>query len=248
MQLVKTDSCQGLFGNFGQGNYAAAKFGVVGLGETLAKEGAKYNITCNIVAPAAASRLTQTVWPKEMMDLMGPEWVVPLVGYLVHSSCRESGSIFEAGAGHFSKIRWERSKGLLLKPDENLHPEHVLAGFKKITDFSLKDHPHEAADLMGNLNAAGVQPPNKPLTTDLGVKGKVALVTGAGAGLGRAYAMQLAKLGAKVMINDMQNAHAVADEINAMGGQAKSCDVSVERGDVVVKAVIDAFGRIDIVG
>lgn len=46
-----------------------------------------------------------------MMDLMGPEWVVPLVGVLTHSSCRENGSIFEAGAGHYSKIRWERSKG-----------------------------------------------------------------------------------------------------------------------------------------
>lgn len=219
----------------------------MGLTETLAKEGAKYNITCNVIAPGAASRLTQTVWPKEMMDLMGPEWVVPLVGYLVHPSCKESGSIFEAAAGHFSKIRWERSKGLLLKPDENLHPEHVLAGFNKITDFSIVEHPNEAADLIGNLKAADTQPANKPITTDLGIKGKVALVTGAGAGLGRAYAIQLAKLGAKLMINDVQNAHAVADEITAMGGEARSCDVSVERGDVVVKAVIDAFGRIDIV-
>lgn len=181
------------------------------------------------------------------MDLMGPEWVVPLVGYLVHSSCNESGSIFEAAAGHFSKIRWERSKGLLLKPDENLHPEHVLAGFKKITDFSIAEHPNQGGDLIGNLQAAETQPPNKPLTTDLGIKGKVALVTGAGAGLGRAYAIQLAKLGAKLMINDVQNAHAVADEIKAMGGEAKSCDISVERGDMVVKAVMDAYGRIDIV-
>lgn len=178
---------------------------------------------------------------------MGPEWVVPLVGYLVHSSCRESGSIFEAAAGHFSKIRWERSKGLLLKPDENLHPEHVLANFDKIMDFSVREHPTTPSNPTELLQATDSLPPNGPLTTDLGIKGKVALVTGSGAGLGRAYAIQLAKLGAKVMVNDVQNAHAVADEINAMGGEAKSCDVSVERGDVVVKAVVDAFGRIDIV-
>ena len=215
--------------------------------ETLAKEGAKYGILSNVLAPAAASRLTQTVWPKEMMDLMGPEWVVPLVGYLAHSQCKESGSIFEGGSGHFSKIRWERSKGLLLKPDENLHPEHVLAGWNKITDFKLNEHPQEAADLNAMLSAAESQPANKPLTTDLGIKGRVALVTGGGAGLGRAYAFQLAKLGAKVMVNDVQNAHTVADEIKAQGLEARSCDISVERGGAVVKAVVDAYGRIDLV-
>ncbi|KAK4624200.1 Peroxisomal hydratase-dehydrogenase-epimerase [Fulvia fulva] len=246
-RVVHTTSSSGLFGNFGQSNYAAAKFGLVGLTETLAKEGAKYNIHSNVLAPAAASRLTQTVWPKEMMDLMGPEWVVPLVGYLTHSDCKESGSIFEGGAGHFSKIRWERSKGLLLKPDENLHPEHVLAGWSKITDFTLNEHPQDPADLNAMLSAAERQSPNKPLTTDLGIKGRVALVTGGGAGLGRAYAFQLAKLGAKVMVNDVQNAHAVAEEIKAQGLEAQACDISVERGDVVVKAVIDAFGRIDLV-
>jgi multifunctional beta-oxidation protein len=183
-------------------------------------EGAKYNISCNVIAPGAASRLTATVWPKEMLDLMGPEWVVPLVGYLAHSICRESGSIFEAAAGHFSKIRWERTKGLLLKPDENLHPEHVLANFDKVMDFSIAEHPKTAANPMENLKAADTLPPNGPLMTDLGIKGRVALVTGCGAGLGRAYAIQLAKLGAKVMVNDVKNAQAVADEINAAGGEA----------------------------
>lgn len=72
--MIQTTSASGLWGNFGQSNYAAAKFAVVGLAETLAKEGAKYGIHSNVIAPGAASRLTQTVWPKEMMDLMGPEW------------------------------------------------------------------------------------------------------------------------------------------------------------------------------
>ena len=103
-RVINTSSSSGLFGNFGQSNYAAAKMALIGFTETLAKEGAKYNIYCNALAPAAASRLTQTVWPPEMMDVMKPDYVVPLVGVLTHSSCKETGSIFEAGIGHYSKI------------------------------------------------------------------------------------------------------------------------------------------------
>lgn len=65
-RVIQTTSASGLFGNFGQSNYAAAKFALVGFAETLAKEGAKYNILTNVLAPGAASRLTQTVWPKEV--------------------------------------------------------------------------------------------------------------------------------------------------------------------------------------
>lgn len=247
-RIIQTTSASGLFGNFGQANYAAAKFALVGFAETLAKEGAEYNICTNVLAPAAASRLTQTVWPKEMMDLMAPEWIVPLVGYLTHSSCKASGSILEAGAGHFSKIRWERAGGLLLKPDENLGPQHVIEGWDKVVDFGAGvQYPNHPADLMGMLKAAGNLPANKPISEDtLGLKGKVALVTGAGAGLGRAYALELAKYGAKVVVNDVQNASAVVQEIKSAGGEATSCDISVEQGDTVVKAVLDAYGRIDI--
>ncbi|EME84833.1 uncharacterized protein MYCFIDRAFT_53091 [Pseudocercospora fijiensis CIRAD86] len=249
-RIIQTTSASGLFGNFGQSNYAAAKFALVGFGETLAKEGAKYNIQCNILAPAAASRLTQTVWPKEMLDLMKPEWVVPLVGYLCHPDCRENGSIFEAGAGHFSKIRWARSKGLLLKPDANLHPQHILDRWSEVVDFGKGnlEYPTQPTDLMGMLKAAGSLAPNKPISQDkLGISGKVALVTGGGAGLGRAYSFELAKHGAKVIVNDIQGAEAVADAIRKKGGDAVACDVSVEQGKAVVDFVIQNCGRIDLV-
>ncbi len=125
-KVINTSSASGLFGNFGQSNYAAAKMALVGFTETLAKEGAKYNILANVLAPGAASRLTQTVWPPEMMEAMNPDFVVPLVGVLVHESCKESGSIFEAGAGHYSKIRWQRSKGFYAKPDASLTADVIL--------------------------------------------------------------------------------------------------------------------------
>jgi multifunctional beta-oxidation protein len=76
-----------------------------------------------------------------MMEIMQPTWVVPLVAVLVHSSNKESGSIFEAQAGHFSKIRWERSKGALLKPDESLTPGALLGQWSKVRDWTNADHP-----------------------------------------------------------------------------------------------------------
>ena len=247
-RVINTSSSSGLFGNFGQSNYAAAKLALVGFTETLAKEGAKYNILANVIAPGAASRLTQTVWPPEMMELMSPDWVVPLVAWLVHARCKETGGIFEAAAGHFSKIRWERSKGLLLRPDESLTPELILSKWNKVVDFTGAEYPNQPAELMGLLAQAEQLPSSKPSSSvDLGVKGRVVLVTGGGAGLGRAYAMLFGKLGAKVLVNDVRNASSVAAEIRDQGGEAASSDISVERGDEVVQAVLQEYGRIDIV-
>ena len=245
-RVINTSSASGLFGNFGQSNYAAAKMALVGFTETLAKEGAKYNIHCNVLAPAAASRLTQTVWPPEMMEAMKPDSVVPLVGVLVHSSCEETGSIFEAGAGHFSKIRWERSTGFIAKPDGSLTPDVVLRNYDKIIDFTNANHPRGVADSVNLLEQASAQP-SATRGDQLSFKGKVALVTGGGAGLGRAYAMQFAKLGASVVVNDLKGADDVVSEIKAAKGEATAQKISVEDGDAVVKNVVDTYGRIDIV-
>ena len=245
-RVINTSSSSGLFGNFGQANYAAAKMALVGFTEALAKEGAKYNIHCNALAPGAASRLTQTVWPPEMMEVMKPDWVVPLVGVLVHSSCQESGSIFEAAAGHYSKIRWERSQGFIARPDDSLTGELILRNYDKIVDYRNAAHPKSVADSVGLLEQA-MKMPSAMLGDQLSFKGRVALVTGGGAGLGRAYAMHFAKLGASVVVNDMRDADKVADEIRAAKGEATALKMSVEDGEAVVKNVIDAYGRIDVV-
>lgn len=73
---------------------------------TLAKEGEKRNIRVNTIAPIAASRMTETILPKEALANLDPKFVVPLVGYLSHESCEETGSLFEIAAGYIGKLRW----------------------------------------------------------------------------------------------------------------------------------------------
>ncbi|PVD20051.1 hypothetical protein C0Q70_20545 [Pomacea canaliculata] len=141
-RIIMTSSTSGLYGNFGQANYAAAKMGLLGLSNTLSKEGEKNNIICNTIAPVAGSRLTQTVMPQELVDALKPEYVAPLVVYLCHESCPVSGKLFELGAGWFSQTRFERAKGALLREGNDfVKPEEVRDNWEKITDFTNSDKP-----------------------------------------------------------------------------------------------------------
>ena len=155
----------------------AAKLALVGFTETLAKEGLKYNILCNVVAPIAASRMTETVMPPDVLEKMKPEWIVPLVAVLTHKSSTETGAIFEAGAGHVAKLRWERASGALLKADDSLTPEAVAAKWKDVVDFSKPEHPQGPANALELLEKAN-QLPSNPKGEPIDFKGKVALVTG----------------------------------------------------------------------
>lgn len=180
------------------------------------------------------------------MEVMNPGYVVPIVAVLVHPSCQESGSIFEAGAGHFSKIRWERSRGFIARPDENLTAELVLRHHSEIMDFTNAEHPTEVADSMALLEKAMAQP--RSIAGDqLNFRGRVVLVTGAGEGLGRAYAKHFASLGAKVVVNDIKYAEEVAEQIRSAKGEATALTMSVEEGEAVVRSVLDTYGRIDVV-
>ncbi|MFH1117250.1 MAG: SDR family oxidoreductase, partial [Pseudomonadota bacterium] len=102
-RIVVTTSAAGLYGNFGQANYSAAKMGLVGLMNTLKLEGEKYGIRTNAVAPIAATRMTEDVLPPEMLQKLRPEFIAPLVVYLCSDACGESGMIFNAGMGWFSR-------------------------------------------------------------------------------------------------------------------------------------------------
>ncbi|KAJ3413977.1 hypothetical protein HDV05_007266 [Chytridiales sp. JEL 0842] len=258
-RIINTSSAAGIYGNFGQANYSAAKYALHGFTLTLAREGAKKNIHCNTIAPLAASRMTETVMPPEILAALKPEFVVPVVAYLCHESTEENGGLFEVGAGFVSKLRWERSKGAVFKADKTFGPGAIAAKFNQIVDFTDADHPGSIAevDWIGLLEQAKALP-NNPSVGDLRFDGKVALITGAGAGLGRAYAHLFARLGAAVVVNDLGVSHTgsgssssaadvVVEELRAMGAKAVANYDSVEEGDKLVETAIKAFGRIDII-
>lgn len=245
-RVINTASAAGLFGSFGQTNYSAAKLAMVGFTETLAKEGAKYNILSNVIAPIAASRMTQTVMPPDLLENLKPEWVVPLVAVLTHKDATENGSIFEVGGGHIAKLRWERSSGLLLKADDTYTPGAILKRWDEINNFKNPEYPSGPANFMSLLEGSmDLKPNDKGETLDF--SGKVALVTGGGAGIGRIYCLAFAKYGASVVVNDLVNPDSVVEEIRKSGGKAVGVKASAEDGDAVVKAAIDAYGRIDII-
>jgi len=112
-RILFTTSSSGLYGNFGQANYAAAKSAMIGLMNTLHIEGAKYGIRVNCLAPAAATRMTEDLLPVEALDRLSPETVAPGAVFLV-SQQAPSRCILGAGAGVFSVVRIEETPGLAL--------------------------------------------------------------------------------------------------------------------------------------
>ncbi len=148
-RILFTTSSAGLYGNFGQANYSAAKLALVGFSNTLALEGEKKNIRSNAVAPVAASRLTETIMSKEMLENLKPEYVTPLFGWLAHEECTTTGRIFEVGAGFFSQLRLERTEGHTFKLGRELTPEAIRGQAEKIGDFARATHPANITEALG---------------------------------------------------------------------------------------------------
>jgi NAD(P)-dependent dehydrogenase (short-subunit alcohol dehydrogenase family) len=105
-------STSGIFGNFGQSNYGAAKLGLVGLINTLAIEGAKYGILANAVAPMAATRMTTDIAPPELLDKLPPAHVAPVVGYLMSEQCTDTGCVYIVGGGNIQRVAQFQNKGV----------------------------------------------------------------------------------------------------------------------------------------
>jgi NAD(P)-dependent dehydrogenase (short-subunit alcohol dehydrogenase family) len=144
-RIINTGSSSGLYGSFGQVNYSAAKMAMHGFTQSLAKEGEKRNIRVNTICPLAASRMTETVLPKEVLENIKPEFVAPLVAYLCHESSEQTGGLFEVGAGYVAKLRWQRTAGVLF-PLKDFNPENIKAKWDQITDFE-KDATFPASNL-----------------------------------------------------------------------------------------------------
>ncbi len=134
-RVVLTTSSSGIYGQFGQANYGAAKTSMLGLMNVLKQEGAKYNVNVNTVAPVAGTRLTQTVMPQDMVEKLKPEMVVPAVTYMVSKDCNDSGLIIEAGAGNFNRAAIVKGPGLRPGLDDMKDAEWVQSNWKQITSL-----------------------------------------------------------------------------------------------------------------
>ena len=219
----------------------AALYGQLGFIQTIAREGVKYNILAAVLAPAAPAGQCQGLRPFEVNDYL------KVVATLIHPlNTTESGHLYEVANGRCCKLRWQRCSGALLNPGPTMTPSAIIEQWSDVNDFSKADYPSATADLASLLAKAQRLPPNS-FNGESRLNGKVALVTGAGSGLGREYAKCLAKLGAYVVLNDVKEPVKVAKEILSVGGECHMVTCSVEEGEKAVVETVRRYGRIDVV-
>jgi 3-hydroxy-3-methylglutaryl CoA synthase/NAD(P)-dependent dehydrogenase (short-subunit alcohol dehydrogenase family)/putative sterol carrier protein len=151
-RIVMTTSAAGLFGNFGQCNYGAAKMGAVGLMNTLKLEGDKYDIKVNCIAPVAATRLTDDILPPDLKEKLLPEFVAPMVLYLSSDRCDENGMIFNAGMGCFNRAAILTGPGTVIGTGEAAPtPEEIHRHWEEIEDMSGAAEFYNATAALGDM-------------------------------------------------------------------------------------------------
>lgn len=133
-RIVVATSTSGLFGNFGQANYSAAKLGLVGLINTLAQEGAKYDIKANAVAPIAATRMTEDILPPAVFAKLTPEYVAPVVAYLCTEEVPDTASVFIVGGGKVQRAALFQNEGVTFESVPSV--DDVAAHWSAIDDLS----------------------------------------------------------------------------------------------------------------
>jgi NAD(P)-dependent dehydrogenase (short-subunit alcohol dehydrogenase family) len=152
-RIVNTSSAAGIFGNFGQTNYGAAKAGLVGFTRVLAVEGAKNNIKANAIAPVAKTRMTEELLGA-MADKLNPEFITPVVAWLAHEDVPVSGEVYSCGGGHVARIFTGVTQGWT--DTESLTVEDIRDHFDEIRDEDGYAVPANLTEeLMGTLKALG---------------------------------------------------------------------------------------------
>ena len=155
-RVVLTSSASGIWGQFGQANYGAAKTAQLGLMNVLKQEGERYNVMVNTIAPMAGTRLTATVMDEETVERLKPEHVVPAAVFLVSEQCTDSGLLIEAGAGRYGRAALVRGPGVQPGLDDIKDAEWIQDHWAEITSIddaqpmwaagkSLADHERELA-------------------------------------------------------------------------------------------------------
>lgn len=134
-RILSTSSAAGIYGNFGQTNYGAAKMGIAGMMLSVKLEGAKYNIKANTLVPVAGTRLTATVMPPQVVEMLKPEFVSPVAAYAVSEACEVSGQIFVAGAGYFSRAAMVEGPGVFFQDSAAVTPDDIAARLGEITSL-----------------------------------------------------------------------------------------------------------------
>ena len=156
-RILMVSSGSGLYGNFGQSNYAAAKMGVVGLMHALKLEGAKYNIGANALAPMAVTRMTEGagVFDGYVNDAAGPAPVASMATWLVSEDCTASGYVVVACGGYYSVIRVLEGEGVKFDQAKLMTPEEIAELWPQIADMSHSNYYDDAGE---NLRAAFARP------------------------------------------------------------------------------------------
>ena len=134
-RIVFTSSSSGVYGNFGQSNYGAAKMAIVGLMNTLKIEGQKYNVFSNSITPVAYTRMTEGLIPEDFGKNLQPEYVTPAVIYLSGKDA-PNGVIIAAGAGVYARIIIHETMGVSLGTGEDMTPENIAANWDTISDMN----------------------------------------------------------------------------------------------------------------
>jgi 3-hydroxy-3-methylglutaryl CoA synthase/NAD(P)-dependent dehydrogenase (short-subunit alcohol dehydrogenase family)/putative sterol carrier protein len=221
-RIIMTTSAAGLYGNFGQTNYSSAKMALVGLMNTMKLEGAKYNIKVNTVAPVAASRLTEDVMPPEFFEKMKPEYVSPIVLYMCSEECAETGSVFNAAAGYYSRAAVLTGRGKIVGSIDKLPTVEDIRDNWSAIDSMEGAKPHSELNVfMGDV----IQAFNAPEEESAGSSEKgITTVKGLFEAMPAAFVPEAAK-GADVIF-----------QFNISGSEGGDWAVTIKDGTIKVEA------------